>query len=249
LPISIVSSGLSGLSLLATGKSTTDHVISAAKKQDCVMHRVAFGDDICKNYSADVYRPDTEYSSQFPGDHDDPKIADGEDENWGGELDTNIGEVPVIEDRKPKLDPLLVSSLASPVRVTPTVTMDLSEFSAASAGATVEVGTQSWERPGSPVAVETAELPPLLESRPSAASVIGDIAGRRFLSLGSFRTTDRAERLMDRFAALKPSIMTVDVGGLTWQRVTVGPMSKAAANRLRRTHARIDGRDTWTFTK
>lgn len=214
------------------------------------MHRLAFGDEICKSYSSDAYRPNTEYSSQFPGDHDEPRIADGETENWGGELDTNIGEVPVIEDKKPKLDPLLVSSLASPVRVTPTVTMDLSEFhTSSSVSPTLVANPQSWERPGSPVAVETAELPPLPESRPSAASVIDGGAGRRFLSLGSFRTVDRAERLADRFAALEPSIVTVDVGGLTWQRVTVGPMSKAAANRLRRAHARIDGRDTWTFTQ
>ncbi|MDG2285823.1 MAG: SPOR domain-containing protein [Alphaproteobacteria bacterium] len=234
---------------MATGKSTTDHVISAANKQDCAMHRVAFGDEICKSYSSDAYRPNTDYSSQFPGDHDEPRIADGATENWGGELDTNIGEVPVIEDEKPKLDPLLVSSLASPTRVRPTVTMDLSESSSTSPIPTLEASPQTWERPGSPVAVETAELPPLPESRPSAASVIDGDAGRRFLSLGSFRTADRAERLVDRFAALKPSIMTVNVGGLTWQRVTVGPMSKAAANRLRRAHARIDGRDTWTFTK
>ena len=55
LPISIVTSGLSGLSSLATGKSTTVHVISAAAEQDCALHRVAFGKEICRTYSSHSY--------------------------------------------------------------------------------------------------------------------------------------------------------------------------------------------------
>ena len=70
LPILIVTSELSGLSFLAMGKSTTDHVISAAAEQDCELHRVAFGEEMCRTYSSDSYRPRTEYSSHFPGDND-----------------------------------------------------------------------------------------------------------------------------------------------------------------------------------
>ena len=35
LPFTIASSAITGLSYLTTGKSGTDHVISAARKEDC----------------------------------------------------------------------------------------------------------------------------------------------------------------------------------------------------------------------
>jgi len=52
LPISIETSGLCGLSFPATGKSTTDHVISDAANQDCALHQVAFGKEMCRIYSS-----------------------------------------------------------------------------------------------------------------------------------------------------------------------------------------------------
>ncbi len=69
--ISLATTGLSGLALLATGKTTADHVISAAADEDCSMLRVVFGDEPCRAYDGDNAKPLTELVAYYPGDFDD----------------------------------------------------------------------------------------------------------------------------------------------------------------------------------
>ena len=69
--IQLASTGLSGLAFLATGKSTTDHLISAAVDEDCSLMRVAFGDDPCQEYENAGDKPLTEIVAYYPGDGDD----------------------------------------------------------------------------------------------------------------------------------------------------------------------------------
>lgn len=47
LPVQIASWAADGLSFLATGKSVTDHGISAVAQQDCAMWRAATTGEIC----------------------------------------------------------------------------------------------------------------------------------------------------------------------------------------------------------
>lgn len=69
--IQLASTGLSGLAFLATGKSTTDHLISAAVDEDCSLLRVAFGDEPCHEYAKAQDKPLTELVAYYPGDGDD----------------------------------------------------------------------------------------------------------------------------------------------------------------------------------
>lgn len=69
--IQLATTGLSGIAFLATGKSTTDHLISAAVDEDCSMMRVAFGDKPCHEYTSDDQKPLTEIVAYYPGDGDD----------------------------------------------------------------------------------------------------------------------------------------------------------------------------------
>ncbi|WP_193188096.1 hypothetical protein [Nisaea sediminum] len=69
--IQLATTGLSGIAFLATGKSTTDHLISAAVDEDCSMLRVAFGDKPCQEYTSDHQKPLTEIVAYYPGDADD----------------------------------------------------------------------------------------------------------------------------------------------------------------------------------
>lgn len=254
LPISIVSSGLSGISFLTTGKSTTDHVISAANKQDCVMHRVAFGEEVCRDYAVGEYRPATEYTGQFPGDREQSAPQKAPVDFWGDEQDTNTAEVPPEKSKKvspaPKtVDPLFVSSLTRSDRIGDRMTMDVGSFESASTEIQRDRQEATWQRPITPIPVEVSALPPLPEARPSDATVVERAAELRFLSLGSFRSVERANNLQERYAHLSPTVMTVKVQGVTWQRVAVGPMAKPMVERLRRSHAKVDGRDTWTFVR
>lgn len=72
LPITIVSTAFTGVSYLATGKSTTDHVLSATVEEDCALTNPIFGEDICKERS-DVAEDNVSYAqvAQYPGDRDD----------------------------------------------------------------------------------------------------------------------------------------------------------------------------------
>jgi len=69
--LSLATTGLSGLALFATGKTTADHVISAAADEDCSMLRVVFGDAPCRAYDDDNAKPLTELVAHYPGDADD----------------------------------------------------------------------------------------------------------------------------------------------------------------------------------
>jgi len=49
--LNIVSFGVSGISYFTTGKSLSDHAISAMKEQDCAVHRLIFDESICHKNS------------------------------------------------------------------------------------------------------------------------------------------------------------------------------------------------------
>lgn len=69
--ISLATTGLSGLALLTTGKSTPDHVLSATVDEDCSMLRVVFGENPCRAYDDANTKPLTEIVAYYPGDSDD----------------------------------------------------------------------------------------------------------------------------------------------------------------------------------
>lgn len=47
VPFQIASWAASGLSYATTGKSISDHAVSAVTERDCAMHRIALGEQIC----------------------------------------------------------------------------------------------------------------------------------------------------------------------------------------------------------
>jgi len=57
--VQVASLALDGVSYLTTGKSVTDHAISAVTEQDCAMTRALKGEDICSAEQVEVAaRPD-----------------------------------------------------------------------------------------------------------------------------------------------------------------------------------------------
>ena len=47
--VAIASYAADGVSFIATGKSVTDHAVSAVAQQDCALYRVLLGSDICRS--------------------------------------------------------------------------------------------------------------------------------------------------------------------------------------------------------
>jgi len=54
--VSYISWGVDGVVLLTTDKTPTDHAVSLALDQDCVLWRVVKGEKICKEYHQQVER-------------------------------------------------------------------------------------------------------------------------------------------------------------------------------------------------
>lgn len=48
VPVTVAKLAIDSVSYVATGKSTTDHAISGLSGQDCALHRVIAGNDVCK---------------------------------------------------------------------------------------------------------------------------------------------------------------------------------------------------------
>ena len=46
--ISYVKAGADGISYISSQKSTTDHILSLSKNQDCAMHRALWNEKVCK---------------------------------------------------------------------------------------------------------------------------------------------------------------------------------------------------------
>ena len=107
--MSVASLGVSGFSVLTTGKSASDHVLSATNEQDCALYRLAFGQSMCREYREGETRITVSYDYDYPGGD-----ADG-----GFDLsDTQLAAAPAPEERKTE------SAQDDGQRVTPTIRPD-----------------------------------------------------------------------------------------------------------------------------
>ena len=80
LPITIATTAFSGISYLTSGKSTSDHVLSATMEQDCALTRPVFGEPFCRDVGPDGQgRTPAVIVASYPGDRDgvtdDARIA------------------------------------------------------------------------------------------------------------------------------------------------------------------------------
>ena len=61
--VAVASYGADGISLVETGKSTTDHLASMASKKDCAFWRVLRGETVCREREGDKDPYDVNYDS------------------------------------------------------------------------------------------------------------------------------------------------------------------------------------------
>lgn len=63
LAVAVVSYGADGISLVETGKSTTDHLASMASKKDCALWRAVRGQRVCREREGDKDPYEVDYNS------------------------------------------------------------------------------------------------------------------------------------------------------------------------------------------
>ena len=105
--VGIASYVVDGVSLLASGRTLSDHAISAAAKQDCKLYRMAQNLEVCTDWGSEpkfaALRP-----MRSPYDRDDP-------DSWGNDQAAalvTLGPVRVAEATEPMALPVELADVA-----------------------------------------------------------------------------------------------------------------------------------------
>lgn len=214
LPVQIASWAVDGVSLLATGKSVTDHGISAVAKKDCAMWRVATTGEICIDEVDDgVALAELEGESLSVTD---PGGLGTEAEAWAiADAAAKEAELTTIASAESSGDTADIGA------------EDAAEFVTAasfeSGGDALDAVTES-ERP----AEKATDAPPPVEF---------------FYVIASFVRRANAEIVSERHAGMGTGIVEAHVDGRLRHRVVVGPVqaSDRAETKRRLTKAGIRG--------
>ena len=222
--VTIASSGVDGLSYLATGKSASDHAISEAADQNCATLRVFAGRAICSDYTPEERRERQRESELTRTRLAARNSAEGKvsEPTYAG-----LREPPIDVAQAPAAEAGADGGQASagsgqPTGVHAQVTSSATEPRPASGPVAPRPATSPVATVADPVATKTAP-----------AAVARD---RRFyLVLASFTSSVNAKHALATYAAARPEIGSVTVGGTTLHRVIVGPFTAAeiAAARAR----------------
>lgn len=252
LPVTIASTAISGISYLTTGKSSTDHVISAAVEQDCALTRPIIGEAVCKDIDPNSSEASERVVvSAYPGDRDDGGFPSMRDPNLRkgamklDELPQGPAQVAVALPfagliRQPIETPGLVASEESAAPLPQGRPIKIS------------APARAWTPPEP---VERLEIAPVVTAtvgtasdegtviEPEARPVVSDAS--RYVVIGSLRDASRARLLADRFASLSADVRQVEISGRTWNRVVVGPFAPGKARLVKAELGTVEGKEPW----
>lgn len=249
LPVSIVSTAISSVSYVASGKSTSDHVLSAAVEQDCALTRPIFGDPVCREIGPNGEGATPAVTvAYYPGDQDDWMPSDERATlDKRGALDmTTVDDGPAqvaialpFINSAPKIENDTVEVTAVAVRPVPGARRVPVAFSSG-----------EWIPP---LPTERIVIAPLQEevgpdvSEKAVPTVTGLAESGRYLIIGSFRDIVRAETLAGRHDTRAPKILTAEVEGRTWYRVALGPFDRRDMERTKHSLGTVGGVIPWAI--
>lgn len=239
--MTIASTAISGISYLTTGKSSTDHVISAAIEQDCALTRPIVGEEVCKDIDPNssearervvvAYHPGDRDDGGFRSMHD-PALSEGAmqlDSLPQGPAQIAIA-LPFAGGQPPQPE---IPGLAATEAVV--IPQPEARPVMASAPAT------DWTVPEPVARIELTALPAPATERAMAPRV----DGTHYVVLGSVRDRARAETLAARFADRGAEIRDVTIDGAAWSRVVVGPFPLAQARSVKAEIGTVHGKTPW----
>lgn len=244
LPITIASTTFAGISYMTSGKSTTDHVLSATMEKDCALTRPIIGEPFCRDIGPNGEgRTDAVTVAYYPGDRDEVLSNDERETRWHrGAL--NLDKI-VAESRELAAAP---QYLTSPPRVTIAgVIITKDQIVAAPEARALPVAVAlGWGTLAPSTSIDLTPVAALPPARSLTAAPTAPQAGAdRWVVLGSFQDLDRADVMAARYAARHPTILPTRVNGGQWHRVAVGPLTQAEARSLRDDLGKVDGRNPW----
>ncbi|MFH1804806.1 MAG: SPOR domain-containing protein [Pseudomonadota bacterium] len=252
-PVELTVAKLAGdfISYVSTGKSTTDHVVSAMADEDCALHRPLFDEDVCRADAlpgaalaldtSGLVSIDQEIASAQPAIY----AVNAPKEDWSDPRDPAVkpqgSSVVVIADlppvSEPQRKPVEVASL-DPIDPLPDTRND-----------------DMWDKGGDGLALKPqieadAAVAGYVEAPVVAPEIGADAAPENavpglYVVLASFRDQDRAHKALDLYREYQPRLIPASVQGSQFVRVAVGPLSRPHANDLRLLAAKKGVKDVW----
>jgi len=266
VPLQVASWALDGISFVMTKKSITDHGISMVADKDCALWRVVTEEEICNEtgdattilaaiggvedsvYTAD--EPDVAAALAPASDNQDPfaeLAATPEEIAELAAFDTAAGPA---EDNAGAGD-AEIADYDYPVEAE--MPEPLAELAKVDAGA----GDTQVVEYDYPAEVETPEPVIVLADEAVQETVAplkvadqvrrGEPMGGIYFVIGSFRSHGSALDLLDRHAALLPTILSASLDGGDIYRVVVGPAQTGAEQQLHRDLSKAGVADTWAI--
>ena len=251
VPIQVASWAVDIISVVATEKSLTDHGISALTNKDCALHRALTEDDnnICRESDGrtDVMTADAGSGASSEGLALD--VAKGSVPNFDA-VEAQVSHATTEQDAGALAKFETAAGVEQPV----VVKVDL---------AALQPETVAVERPfvhltevkAVKAEVRSVKTPAKIAAVPSeqlvggAQATTGKPRAGFYYVIGSFRSSERAQRHMETYRLLVPAVLQGKIGreGREVFRVVVGPYAadqrKPAYRRIRR--AGIP--DTWAI--
>ncbi len=241
--IGLASYALDGVSLLASGRTVSDHALSYAARQDCKVFRAAQNLEVCTDWGT---QPQVAAARPVRTGHDrDSGLSPSE--QWIGVA--SIEPIPtIVADRDvPMVLPTELADIAQALpgvaKVEPPLLMN-----AALAMPTKPAVAPQAITPLAPAKLAMTALlaPPVPAKAPTAAAdvraddmkanrdaVRAASEGRYLMVLGSFKGPEMAGRLAKLHAGLGAKVVKVDVQGESYYRVVVEPDRGARLQQLK----------------
>jgi hypothetical protein len=228
--IALMGYAADGLSYATTGKSTTDHALSAAIDRDCSLLRAAYDEPVCRKSdknrrdekaardaamtayaaSSDEVAPGVVLLSADADSDESDQIAwlpPGEDGDEVAELAAQTAEAHELNEVVPAAAP--APAAAAPERLMPT------------------------------------PLIPLRPAPPVAESAVPASSDEWMLVLGSYHDAIEAGGAVRRFLAFRPMVVNAKVDGHVWRRVVSGPYDSVQLASARQRAREAGAQDAW----
>jgi hypothetical protein len=235
--VGAVAYGIDGISLLVSGKTTTDHAVSAMADQDCRLWRLLTLEDVC--------RPN----------EDEAVTAIAMAEPAAGEATARPPGDPTILPREaadlaPRTAPTLRSAAAVPVAALASAPLIGRPQAKPGAGLWPPAAFEPARPVPTPVPTAPARLAPPAIVAPASAVHAATFSAvpELYLVLGTFRQRGNAEALASRLLDAGAIITDPELGVSQFHRVVLGPVAPTGTAALRQQMQRHGVNGIWQAT-
>lgn len=238
-PFTVVTFAVDGISLIVSGKSLSDHALSAVNNEDCAMWRVFKDRPICHEYDA----PDAVLAAVPVADEPSPAAE---------ELDeADIAVAEAVPETKDTYKDTYIETVSASRPQREAVALAANEVNQDI------VATPAEATPMKMAVVDEAtpmEMAVVAEATPMEMAAIAVMApaaakpkARHFIVLGSYLEETNAKDAMTRGRDFAPRMVRVRVRGKLYHRVVSGPYARESISTLRKTLAGEGFRRSWSI--